>query len=110
MARPSKVVIRKVKTLFARYVFTHSYHRRVFQTLKPFNGWDSFYGSVTASCGCSKEASSAGKEGTTFARLKHHCCNAEQLMALAMSIDPRTSPIRPGNLSVFLTFIMAKDT
>jgi hypothetical protein len=39
-----------------------------------------------------------------------HCSNAEQLMALAMSVDPRTSPIQPCKLSVLLTFIMAKDT
>ncbi len=31
-------------------------------------------------------------------------------MALAMSIDPRTSPIQPCKLSVLLTFKVAKDT
>lgn len=39
-----------------------------------------------------------------------HFCNAEQLMALAMSIEPCASPIQPCELSILLTFKVAKNT
>jgi hypothetical protein len=67
-----------------------------------------FLGQTTASCGCSEEASCTGKPAPRG--LAQRIRNPEQVMTLAMSIDPRTSPFQPCNLSVLLTFIMSKDT
>jgi len=39
-----------------------------------------------------------------------HCCTADQLIALAMGTDPRTSPIQTCKLSVVLTFKVTKDS